>query len=58
MELKGVVTNCNNEVVKDALKRAGYKLRPNKVAWPRKIGQGIVLVDCTKQPCHNALALR
>lgn len=58
MQLKGIETTCKNEVVADALKRAGYALRKERVAWPRVRGQGIVLVDCTKAPCQNALFLR
>jgi hypothetical protein len=58
MELKGINTKCSNESVADTLKKSGYKLLEKRVSWPRKIGQGIVLVDCSKLPCHNALALR
>ena len=58
MELKGINSVCKNEVVKDALKRAGYRLREKKVSWPRMRGQGIMLVDCSRLPCSNALFLR
>ena len=58
MQLKGINNKQVNESVADALKKSGYKLRKNAVAWPRKIGQGIVLVDCSRLPCQNALFVR
>ena len=58
MELKGINSTCKNEVVKDALKKSGYKLLEKRVSWPRKRGQGIVLVDCSRLPCQNALFVR
>ena len=58
MELKGINSVCKNEVVKDALKKSGYKLLEKRVSWPRKRGQGIVLVDCSRLPCQNALFVR
>lgn len=46
MELKGINTVCKNEVVKDARKRAGYRLREKKVSWPRMKAVAAVRIDC------------
>ena len=58
MELKGTKTKYEGNAMMVALKNSGYRLREKKVSWPRKIGQGIVLVDCSRLPCRNALFLR
>ena len=58
MELKGINTAVKNDVIKDALKKSGYTLREKKVSWPKMRGQGIVLVDCSRLSCKNALFLR
>jgi hypothetical protein len=58
MELKGINTKQVNESVADALKKSGYKLLEKRVSWPRKRGQGIVLVDCSRLSCQNALFVR
>ena len=58
MQLKGINNKLVNESVADALKKSGYRLREKKVSWPRMRGQGIMLVDCSKLPCSNALFLR
>ena len=55
MTIKGINATCKNDSVKDALKQSGFKIsREKKVTWPRKRGQGIVLVDCSVAPCANA----
>jgi hypothetical protein len=46
MELKGINSICKNESVKDALKRAGYRLREKKVSWPRMKAVAAVRIDC------------
>jgi hypothetical protein len=45
MELKGINTKCKNEVVKDALKKSGYRLCEKKVSWPRMRGVAGVRID-------------
>ena len=46
MELKGINSVCKNEVVKDALKKSGYRLREKKVSWPRMKAVAAVRIDC------------
>jgi hypothetical protein len=55
MELKGIDAVCKSEVVKDALKKGGYKLREKKVSWPRMRGNGTILIDCSRAAVTNAL---
>ena len=45
MELKGINSICKNEVVKDALKKSGYRLREKKVSWPRMRGVAGIRID-------------
>ena len=45
MELKGISTQCKNDVVKDAFKKSGYRLREKKVSWPRMRGVAGVRID-------------
>jgi hypothetical protein len=58
MELKGINDVCKSDTMLVALKKSGYKLLEKRVSWPRKRGQGIVLVDCSRLPCQNALFVR
>ena len=46
MELKGINSVCKNEVVKDTLKKSGYRLREKKVSWPRMKAVAAVRIDC------------
>ena len=36
MQLKGINSECKNEAVALAFKKAGYKLLEHRVRWPRK----------------------
>ena len=57
MELKGINSVCKNEVIKDALKKSGYRLREKKVSWPRMRGSATIQIDCSRISCKNALFL-
>jgi len=46
MELKGINNPCKNHVVKDALKKSGYRLREKKVSWPRMQAVAATRIDC------------
>lgn len=47
MELKGINTQVTNNTMRDALKRAGIKIRKSTKSWPRRRGPAAVRVDCS-----------
>lgn len=45
MKLKGINDECKNACLKDAFKKAKYKLRTKPVSWPRSKGPVGLRVD-------------
>ena len=46
MQIVSINTVCKNNSVELALRKANYKLRAKRVAWPRAKGVAAVRIDC------------
>ena len=53
MSIVGINSEVKNNSVALALRKSGYKLRVQKVSWPRRKGPAAIRLDCTTLACRN-----